>query len=164
MENIVHDYEGVIRNYNDVIERLVKEKNYWPTDHFLFLIYYRSIYYFNWSLVEWINIQSGSLDRSLFIKSEPFPNLRGLRLTNPNQIRIHLHRQTPLLITLPTEPATNLSLMTSIGHFLATIPQATPMFLPTLLVFLLNQVRLELFGQNIEVATEEGEEVAVGEG
>jgi hypothetical protein len=54
--------------------------------------------------------------------------------------------------------------MTSIGHFLATIPQATPMFLPTLLVFLLNQVRLELFGQNIEVATEEGEEVAVGEG
>ena len=28
MENIVHDYEAVIRNYNDVIERLVKDKNY----------------------------------------------------------------------------------------------------------------------------------------
>ncbi len=53
--------------------------------------------------------------------------------------------------------------MTSIGHFLATIPLAAPMFLPTLLVFLLSQVRLELFGQDVEVPAEEGEEVAVGE-
>ncbi len=52
--------------------------------------------------------------------------------------------------------------MTSIGHFLATIPLAA-MFLPTLLVFLLSQVRLELFGQDVEVPAEEGEEVAVGE-
>ena len=54
--------------------------------------------------------------------------------------------------------------MTSIGHFLPTIPLTAPMFLPTLLVFLLHQVRLELFGQDVEVTTEEGEEVAVGEG